>query len=787
MRHLLTFILSVVSITVNAQEFNVSGRVTDISSGNPIQNATIKVLNSQKGAITNGEGVYELPELPQGYYVVSVSYIGYATQQKEITVKAGTISVNFVLVPQTQALDEVTVTSAAKREIPIIKVPVSITRVTGERLDDMRIWDQRSMSQLTGNINVSNPGEGDAIGYSIRGILAADFNPSVVTYIDGINQFDIYSNIEFLHDVESIEILKGPQGTLFGRNAMGGAINITTKEPTNIWRGKAEAALGNFAVQRYNVLASGPIVKDKLFFKVSGLFGKQDGFYSNTVDNSNFNSKEYTGINTSLKYQISGSWSASLYGKRYTRDVVGYVPYAADISTVFSNPYETSQNAVGNTEHRMNQGAIKIEHTGKELNISNVLGYQNSELVYNNVDIDFSPLDFNTFSRPIPGAENTVKVLTNELNLSSPAGAEKLNWVGGSYIFRQHIPINQIIRTGEDAVMFDPNAPNQVFNFNDGINTGVAFFGQLTYPLSKTLKLTAGIRYDYEEREITTQTDFIQGNNPQVTVVPSQTRKANFDAFSPKLGLQWSVSPKTNLYALYSKGYRIGGINGSIDPRFESYDPETSDNFELGIKGGLLDNTFNYAVSAFFINRNAIQTQVFEPVNTGISFVTLSNGDGRNLGLEIEFGYLVAKGLQISYNLGLLDAKYTSLEIPDFTAGGNLALADKTVILAPSITSHLALDYSKPIVIGKNELDLGGTVQLTTTGRQYFDFNNDTFQRSYSLVNLRFGGVYNGVGLHFWAQNLLDEQFIQWAPPIGAPTPFLGAPLTYGTSLSYKF
>ena len=319
--------------------------------------------------------------------------------------------------------------SAAKSETPILNVPASITRIESQKVDKLRLWNQRSMSTLSGNLSAVDYGGGDGNNYSIRGVSSTNFDPSITTYIDGINQFDIYSNIEFLHDVESIEILKGPQGTLFGRNALGGVINITTKQPTNDWRGKAQVSLGNFDLQRYDLSVSGPIIKDKLYFSAAGLLGEQDGFFTNTFDNSNFNATEYNGISLSFRYDISDNWSATLSGKRYSRELVGYVPYVGTPQEALANPFELAQDAVGKSTQDMTQASFKLQHSGDRFNFKNVFSVQTSVLEYQNVDIDFTSFDVATFTRPIEGTDNTVNVLTNEFTFSNAAGAERLKWI----------------------------------------------------------------------------------------------------------------------------------------------------------------------------------------------------------------------------------------------------------------------------------------------------------------------------------------------------------------------
>ncbi|MEM8984636.1 MAG: TonB-dependent receptor [Pseudomonadota bacterium] len=773
-------------VIVERAQGQIGGTVTDQSTGSPVVGARIRVLNRTTQALTDTAGQFTLGALPRGPITLRVERDGYAALIRRVTVgRAADLTLE--LRPSSAALPEEIVVSANRQEESLQQVPASISRIDADTINDLQLRSHRDLPTLSGNLSAADFGAGDGINFSIRGITSLTFDPSVVVYIDGINQFDIYSSIESLNDVESIEILKGPQGTVFGRNALGGVINIRTRQPTREWRANVGVTAGNYNLARVDASASGPLIDDRLLLSVSGVYSDQDGFYTNGIDGSNFNGERNQGVNAALTYRAGERWSTTLSGKHYERDVDGYVPYAVSPEAARNDPFRTFQDSVGSVVIDLNQVALQTRFNGERINVSNVLSYQTSEYEINNVDIDFTPADINTFTRPIPGADNTARVLTNELQISSPATASGIRWLAGAYLFRQELPINQSIRNGAAAAAFDPTAPNTLFNFNESENEGFALFGQITWPLSDNVELTVGARYDEETRQNTGRLEFAPDGAPPFVISPAQSREIDFDAVSPRVSLNWFAGENTNVYATYSRGNRIGGINNAIDPAFLRFDPETSDNFEVGMKGSAREGRLNYALSAFFSTRDNIQTQVFEPGVPGFNFITLSNGEGENLGLEVEADYLITDGLQVTYSLGLLDATYTRLQIPDFLTGVNQTLEDKDAIIAPTVTSNLVLEYVQPLIGLSSDAQLEANLQWSYLGEQAFDFNNVNRQAGYSLFGAQVGVRYKRLGVHLWGQNLADEEYIQWSAPIGSAVAFLGAPRTYGVRINYEF
>jgi iron complex outermembrane receptor protein len=253
----------------------ITGSVTDESAA-PVSGASVRLLNTAKAAVTNKAGTFSLQRVDAGTYLMQVSAIGFATITKEVIVSSSTGPVSVVLTGTSRRLDEVVV-SAQKREEVLQRLPISVTALNARQVQEFRLWDIRELTGIVPGLLSSDPGDKRNVT-SIRGIVTTSYDPAVTTHIDGCNQFNLDTYISPLFDVERIEVLRGPQGTLYGRNAMGGVINIITRQPTNQATGFAEATIGNKGQQRYSLGVRVPVVKDKLYVGAAGLYQRMNGF-----------------------------------------------------------------------------------------------------------------------------------------------------------------------------------------------------------------------------------------------------------------------------------------------------------------------------------------------------------------------------------------------------------------------------------------------------------------------------------------------------------------------------
>lgn len=218
-------LLFISSLSFSQNTTNLEGKVTD-QNDRPISNASILILNSNLGAVTDANGTFEIQNIPVGKYEMHISAIGFASVNKEILTSQNT-RLQIQMNPSSVHLDEVIV-SAQKREETLQKLPFSISSLSSNQVTQYRLWDNNDLTGIIPNLNSNNSGDGRNVT-SIRGIATTSYTPAIATYIDGVNQFDLDTYIPFLFDVDRIEVLRGPQGTLYGRSAMGGVINIITK------------------------------------------------------------------------------------------------------------------------------------------------------------------------------------------------------------------------------------------------------------------------------------------------------------------------------------------------------------------------------------------------------------------------------------------------------------------------------------------------------------------------------------------------------------------------------
>jgi iron complex outermembrane receptor protein len=785
--------LSLISIllfyTCSAQQlFTLSGKISDKSSV-PIADASVYLLNTNRGTVSDNQGNFILKNLLSGKYTIQVSAVGYATVNLDLS--AETVSkepLNIQLTDALMQLDAVLV-SAQKKEEALQKVPLSISVISSQQVRQYRLWNSDELTTIVPNLYSSNSGD-DRNVTSIRGITTTSYDPAIATYIDGVNQFSLDTYISQLLDIERIEVLRGPQGTLYGRNAMGGVINIITKQPSNNTNGFAEISVGNYGQQRYSIGMRTPLVKNKLFAGASLLYRKTDGFYTNKFKNENFNTQNVFTGNYYIKYIANEKWGFSLNVKHNNNRNNGAFPlvnlFAAD---PFDPPYVVNQDATAKMIDNTFNSSFSCNYTGKGFNFSSQTAYQSNHRYYNRpLDGDFSPIDGVTVINDYGDDWNKVKVFTQEFKFSSPAAVtSSLKWTAGTYFFYQDNPTKQAIHFGKDAALVGaPDTDFSLISSQKAKNYGAALFGQATYAVNDKLSFIVGLRFDYEKKKYNVLGEYQKDPdpNPQFETRPDTSATANFNAFSPRLGLSYEVSSNNNLFATYNRGYRTGGFTQlSADPGqppLYAYKPEYSNNFEIGVKNNFFKNRLRLNMSLFFTQ--VIDAQVPTLILPDAITITRNTGKLNSKGIEIELAATLVKGLQLEYNFGYTDAEYKTLKLA--LNGSVVDLEGKKQIFTPATTSMLALQYSYDFA-AKQRVKLAGRIEWLQNGKQYFDLSNNISQNAYSLFNCRFGISSKKGELMIWGKNLGGKEYISYAYDFGAV--HLGNPRTYGVTLIANF
>lgn len=766
-----------------AQHTALQGKVLN-AQGSAIPGALVEVLNTPYTAVTAADGAFNLLLADSGSYLLHASAMGFAAQAVAAAVPAQAPLV-IVLEKNMAVLDEVVVT-AQKRSEALQQVPLSVSTLSAKEISDYRLWNVGQLSGIVPTLYAAHPGDYRNVT-AIRGITSTSYDPAVVTYVDGVNQFNLDTYMPELLDVERIEVLRGPQSTLYGRNALGGVINIITKQPTFTTTGFAEANVGNYGLQRYRAGIKTPL-SGKLLFGAALLYNRLDGYFTNEFNNSHYDKQASFGGNYFLKYIPSGALSFTLNVKHQYNKNNGPFPLVFGADNALQNPYKLSQDATAQMKDQLLNGSLAVKYSGKHFQLTSETGYQSNYRYYNQaLDGDFSPADaigiYNNYGRDW----NKVTVFTEELRISSPAGRQQgLTWVGGTYLFAQQSPVRQATVFGRDAgLLGSPDSLFRIINSSTARNRGIAFFGQATLPLTQKIKLTGGLRYDYQHNRLAVQStysrDDVDFSFPLQADTSGTTR---YHAFSPKLGLQFLLSPQHNAYISYSRGYRTGGLTSigadPSQPALYPYAPEYSSNYEAGLKNSFFGNKLRLNVSVFYIRVKDIQI----PTLVLPDAITITRNGGRltSKGAEAELAAALWKGLQIQYSLGYTHARYNRLVLPQ--DGAEKDFSGNRQVFTPDVTSQLAAQYSLPLAsTGSLQAVVRG--EWFYFGTQYFNQANTIQQAPYHLLNTRFGLSHARGELMFWMRNIARKKYIDFAYDFGGV--HLGNPQTYGVTFLVRF
>ena len=775
----------------------ITGKITS-KNGENLRGTNIKILNSNLGTVTDADGKYEFKKLPSGNVILEISAIGYSTKTQKITSKSTeNQTLNISLTESNEQLDEVVV-SSEKVDQQAQKIPSAVSVISAKQVADYRLWNIKDLTSIVPNMYTASPGD-DKNNTSIRGITSASYDQPVATYVDGVNQFRLDAYIPQLIDIERIEVLRGPQGTLYGRNSMGGVINIITKQPTNKTAGFGELNFGSFGTQRYTAGVRTPLIKDQLYVGASVMYDARDGFYTNVFNNSKFDvHNSFTG-NYFVKYVASPKFSATFNLKHYNRQNSGtftLAPY--DIAKVDSLKFKVNYNAVAKVHDNTLNASATLNYFGDKVNITSITAYQSNVTYYHSpIDADvqlpfeLQGLDVNSIEVKNDNNQNKVSFWTQELRLNSSTNTDsRLAWTVGAFGFTQYNPTSQSLLIGKDGENFGQPANAKITNNTLSDNYGYSLYGQATYAITTKLGLTAGLRYDYENQKLMVGSLFSIGGQTFPTLGDTSST-TNFSAISPKVSLNYQLTDNQLIYASYTRGYRAGGLSQiDFDPSgapLVAFKPEFSSNLELGWKGTYFDNRLRANITLFSTQVTDAQTPNLVP-ELGFRIVTSNAGNFSSTGIETEISANIAKGLQVDWNFGTTTATYSKLSLPqtDYSTGDpkttQVDFSGNRQILTPSFTSMFAVQYGVALTKRIQYIARG---EWRILGKQYFDLANKYSQDGYDIFNVRTGFSTKNYDLMFWGRNLSNTTYISYAYNFGSAT--LGNPRTVGVSLMARF
>ncbi|MBY0305384.1 MAG: TonB-dependent receptor [Sphingomonas sp. 28-62-20] len=687
------------------------------------------------------------------------------------------------------------VVTALRRDTRLQDTPAAITAFDAKAIDAAGIDKPADFIGLTSNVQLietQNVGNAFVI---IRGITQnRNSEPSVAVVVDGVQQVNAAQFNQELFDIEQIEILKGPQGGLYGRNAIGGAIVITTKDPTDQLEGRFMAGIDNGFGYTIRAGLSGPLA-DTLKFRVSGSWRDTDGYIPNTFLGQDADPVRDFSVRAKLLWQPTDNFSADLRGfVSILKTQAFYYNIVTDVNDV-SLPVRVNNAGIDNRD--IYNVSLKLDYQADWGSIRSVTSYDKVSEILTGDAFDFLPIPesllFRFFGFDLNQSQFLdVRAISEDLRISSPDN-QPFEWSLGTYLIHtdRYISTGNLVDTGNGvtAVFRTPSTnplnPQATFLADSQDNFAWAIYGGLGYEFSKQLRIDGSLRYDRDNRSNTTLTPaaFIPVVTGFPAGIPGQVRNRSFSSWQPKVTVTWQPIKNLTIYGGYSRGFRSGGFNqtgvGAVAAGTgvvgvgDIYQAEIADTVEIGLKSSLFDNLMTFNASAYTTSSRNGYFFVFLAAN---STQNLGNVPSARLrGFELETAIHPARGLDLNAGLGVTYSEITSF--PDATVIGNEA---------PFISRYtLNVGGQYETRINGGDLKVRGRIDYRRIGRTWFDVTNSTSRNPVDLVNTRIsldGGQWT---LSAFADNLFDKRYNAEFSPGGFV--FKARPRIYGLEGTFKF
>ena len=653
---------------------NISGVVTD-QDGSPLTGANVIVEGTSVGGATNSEGIFDFSFKPEGDFTIFVSYIGYQTVRKTILKNETITDLHFTLIHGNLFGNEVTVL-ARKREEMIKEVPISMVAIREETITDM---GATSIEDLTAAVpNVFAYDKQSETGFNIRGITGGARNPGMATaegvYLDGV----VMGRPNFIStdviDLQSVEFLRGPQGTLFGRNTVSGAINLISIKPSPINNGSILFEKGDFGYLKMKGSSNFKIT-DKIYSRFSGYSFDHDGYMRNMIDNTQKKYKNNIGGRFSLRFlpapkltidasvdflnedlnqmgEHISDWRISSDAERYNNELLDTLFFALDSINISNNDvYTFSHDTAGKASRELKGLAFNTTYSiNDKLNLVSILSYRTATVNWFN-DEDGTGIDLMTGRWNHVGEQSSLEF---RLISNSDSG---VSWLTGIFYYNLYeyligpvYPTPLLIHylTGYSLFLVEHQYADASVKPEGGGNTvSLGTYASVDYDVSKKLTLTLGARYSYDSKHFKFRQKGLDGfgyinlpadsNGNLIEGYFDSTK--TWSAVTPSFNVKYALTPNINLFGTMSKGYKSGGFNTDYVTSYESvaipFKPEYITNYELGLKGGNQANTFFINTALFRMQYDNMQISQFQDVFEGYM---ISNAASSTIkGLELDF------------------------------------------------------------------------------------------------------------------------------------------------------
>jgi iron complex outermembrane recepter protein len=717
-----------------------------------------------------------------------------------------------------QGLEEIVVT-AQRRSENLQVVPISVTAITASTLAKTGLSNTLLLTQAVPSVQLTK--SGNASIFYIRGVGNASGSTGEeganAFYIDGVYLSDIVqANAEF-NNIERVEILKGPQGTLFGRNSSGGLVNIITKTPGQNFELKGSVGYGNYDTIRGQLYVAGPL-SEKISADLA-LTGRnqRNGWGKNVFTGDDTAEGYYYGVRSKLVFRPSDSAKLVLSGDYWDSFDTFYTGFTLIPGSVGSagNTFVGfhNRNSANPQSAHLRVGGISL--TGEFdlgfADLTSITSYRKQKSTAY-VDSDYSPAQIAELFIP-----SGVKAFQQELRLASNAGGP-LNWQVGGFLYRAHAFVNQQESRGAGF-----GGVGRGNNLDADMKTrSIAGFGEVTYDVTPSTHLTAGGRYTHETRGIhQVRTPFNQTTPPNASstfldtdLIPGFPKKISFNKFTYRVAIRQDITERINVYASYNRGFK-SGIYALQAPGGTPVKPQVIDAFEAGFKSELLDRTLRFNAAYFHYKVKDYQVRA---APSAIATPILLNATSVKVdGLEAELTFQPNRELNITANGTYLKSRFGTFNNAPFTfpnttavpatvpaatacvspllgtgtrTGGNrtclLSASGNRTPLSPKFAGSVSATYTIPLS-DVSEVRVNGIVSYNDG--YYFELDNRLRQPSYTVINGSIEYRYNEHwGVEFFMTNITDKEY--YVTQLGSGTGDhgeLAAPRMYGVNLKFDF
>lgn len=694
------------------------------------------------------------------------------------------------------------IVTATRRSGTLQETPAAIAAFSAATIQSAGIERPADFIALTSNVNlVQTQNAGNAF-VIIRGITQArNSEPSVAVIVDGIQQVNPAQFNQELFDIEQIEVLKGPQGGLWGRNAIGGAIIIKSKAPTDYLSGKVTAGIDNGFGYYVRGNISGPVAEN-LKFRLSGSWYDTDGFIQNEFLGEKADPIQDLNLRGNLLWTPTDNFDVDLrvaYSNLQTQAL-----YFNIVNDVNDTSLPVQVNNPGQNDREMWNAAVKVRYEADWGTLSNTLSYDRLTEVLTGDAFDFKPIPdsffFNLFES-IFGTGNgfdlnqsqflEVDAWSNEFRYESPAD-KPVQVTLGTYMVgtNRFISTGNMVDTGNGVfpVFREPrltgNNPQFSFLSDAQRNFAWAVFGNASWKVTEQLRLDASLRYDRDNRRNTTLTPtaFLPNVLGFPQGVTGDVRRRGFQSWQPKFTLSYKPVDNVTLYGGWSRGFRSGGFNqtgvgavaagNGILGVSDIFEAEVAETWEAGVKTQTSDRLLTFNAAAFSTRTENSYFFVFLAAN---STQNLGNVPLAQIkGFELDATLRPMRGLDINVGLG-----YTDSNIKQFADASQIG---NELPLISRYTMNAGINYSRPIT---ETLDLNWRLDYNRIGRTWWDVENSTSRDPVDLVNMRLGVSTKTFSVTAFAQNLFNEIYNAEFSPGGFV--FKARPRRYGIEASFNF